>query len=239
MLFLTCWTGACAFIFPVPTARHTPKNAGTRAELENRSLESLRIGSTTREEVLWKFGEPDAYSADERYLLYRWLSVAGYAYYVDAYAEDDVIRMGVQRHDMLLEFDERNLLVRYGDIETLVTEPIGDDTPVNTTLPQELSVLHRRPASKHWTQAILLLQENLVTLRDEIGPRDIRPAAIVRLAHKPDDHGLWFAGWLTYHLRYENEPDGIDTIRLQVNVLDVPRLAKYLQTRSPDVRITD
>lgn len=201
----------------------------------------MAAGSTTREEVLWEFGEPDALSEDERYFLYRWLTVDGYVM-MAGYSDVGAARIGTKRHDMVLEFDERGILVRYGEMEMLVTEPIGDDVPVDRTLPAELPILYRKSTWKDWGPATLRLEETRVTLApSNTGDPavDVRPEAIVRLEHKGDDEELWNAGWLHYRLYYESTDGEMRPARLQVNVLDLPRLAKYLQDHCPGVSITD
>jgi len=233
--------GAGCIIVPVPTDRHTPKSGHTRGEIEERSLELLQTGSTMREDVLWEFGEPDALTEDERYFLYRWLTVAGYLVMV-GYSEDDVAGMGAKRHDMVLEFDERGVLVRHGEMETLVTEPIGDDVPVDLTLPAALPVLYRASIWKEWETAKLRLEDARVTLAPSNASNlviDLERATIFHLEHRGDDEEFWNAGWLHYRLHYESAEDKIRVARLQVNVLDLPRLAKYLQDQCPGVSITD
>jgi len=235
-----CLIAGC-IVVPVPTERHTPKSAHTRGEIEKRSLEFLQAGSTTREEVLWEFGEPDALSEDERYFLYRWLTVAGYVY-MGTYSGDAVAHMGTKRHDMVLEFDERGVLVRYGEIEALVTEPIGDDVPVDQTLPAALPVLYRASGWKNWQPATLRLEETRVTLVPSDARKetvDLQPVTIVHFEHKGDDEELWNEGWLHYVLYYESAEGDVRFARLQVNVLDLPRLAKYLQDHCPGVSITE
>jgi len=235
-----CLIAGC-IIVPIPTDRHTPKSAHTRGEIEKRSLEFLHAGSTTREEVLWEFGEPDALSEDERYFVYRWLTVAGYLVMV-GYSAGDVAGMGAKRHDMVLEFDERGVLVRYGEMETLVTEPIGDDVPVDLTLPATLPVLYRASTWKEWGAATLRLEEARVTLAPSNAPNlvvDLQRATIFHFEHRGDDEEFWNSGWLHYRLYYESAEGEIRVARLQVNVLDLPRLAKYLQDQCPGVSITD
>ena len=234
-----CVITGCILV-PIPTDRHTPKSAHTRGEIEKRSLEFLQAGSTTREEVLWEFGEPDALSEDERYFLYRWLTVAGYL--VGGGGSDvGAAGMGTKRHDMVLEFDERGVLVRYGEMETLATEPIGD-APVNLSLPAALEVLYRASTWKDWESATLRLEEMHVTLAPRSAPTpavEVQSATIIRFEHRKDDENLWNSGWLHYRLYYESAEDEVRVVRLQVNVLDLPRLAKYLQDHCLGVRITD
>lgn len=228
-LVLASLSASCfPLILPVPTGRHTPQDAFTRDEIEEPLLEFLQHGPLAREEVLWRFGEPDVVSADERYFLYRWLSVSGYL----VAGPDEEGYMGVERHDMVLEFDEQGVLVRFDEIEELVTKPFAEDAPVDAVPPLEFPVLHRKSALGKWGSAILRLDETRVTLRKD-GVLDFEPTAITALEHGHDHARLWYDGWLTYRLHYERDQKERVILRLQVNVLDVPRLAKYVQTYSP------
>lgn len=226
-------------MLPVPTARHTPKSAGTRAEIEKRSLNLLQPGSTTREEMLWEFGEPDLVSEDERWFLYRWLSVGGYVAVAVYGGEGDIARMGTRRSDMAFEFDDRGVLVRFGNIETLITQPIGDNTAIDATLPMNLSVLHRSSTSDTWYSATLRLDEDGITLQSSAESREIPTVAITHLEHRADHHSFWHGGSIAYRMHYRDDDGSPAIIRLQLDALDVLRLAKYLQSRNPAARITD
>jgi len=237
---LACLVAGCIAV-PIPTTRHTPKSAHTRGEIEKQSFEFLRAGATTREEMLWEFGEPDAISEDERYFLYRWLTVGGYVIGA-GYSSPDAEPIGTKRHDMVFEFDGRGVLVRYGEMETLVTEPIGDEDLVALALPAELRVLYRASSWKDWEPATLRLEETRVALQPSAARDlavDIRPETIVHFEHRSDDEKFWYAGWLPYQLHYESAEGRVRAARLQINVLDLPRLAKYLQDHCAGISITE
>ena len=133
--------------------------------------------------MLWEFGEPDALTEDERYFLYRWVTVDGYVVAIGYYVAD-AEGMGTKRRDMVLEFDERGVLVNLGEMESIVTEPIGDDVPIDRTLPSVLPVLQRSSGLKEWEPGTLYLEETRVALRPEGKAEptvDIQSAAIALL----------------------------------------------------------
>lgn len=240
---LVALTLAAGCILPIPTKRHTPKHSSTRGEIGQQVLAVLQPGATTREGVLWEFGEPDAVSADERFFLYRWITVGGYLAWAvgGGYsAVGAVNEMGVRRHDMVLQFDEQGVLARFGELESLVTEPLGDDLPLDVTLPMRLEVLYQGSVWKQWAPATLILDPASIRLVPGADPSTVLeqdPLRVVELEHVPDDGELWYDGWIGYHL-HAGETGQRETLRLQIQILDLPRLAKYVQDRCPGARIT-
>ena len=73
------WTAALAgcLAFAVPTREHTPKGFPTRGMIKDDSFAFVEPGSTNRQEILLRLGEPDAASADETIFVYRWRTVHG------------------------------------------------------------------------------------------------------------------------------------------------------------------
>jgi hypothetical protein len=150
--------------------------------------------------------------------------------------------MGTKRYDLVFEFDNQGALVRHDEIEKLATRSIAENAPIDTTLPMELQVLYRESAKDVWSPAVLNLGENVVSLVTWDGsaePRAVQPEAIVELDHVSDDEELWRFGWLSYQLRYSDEEDALVVLRLRVPVLDLLRLAKYIQARDSVASITD
>ncbi|UCF68884.1 MAG: hypothetical protein JSV80_06240 [Acidobacteriota bacterium] len=227
-------TASCLPVpLPVPTPRHTPSDAGTRSAVD-RSHYVVTVGTTSREELLWQLGEPDMVSADERFLVYRWLSISGHWLIGSGGVE-----MGDRRQDLLFEFDESGRLVRHGEVESLVTRPIPDETPIDATIPLELPILQRKSAWHPWTTATLRLEQNRVALFGVREPIEISPAHVTHLEHVSDVPDTWLRGWLSYRMHYVDDEGLRRETRFQIGVFDVLRLAKYLQARQSGALITN
>jgi hypothetical protein len=103
-------------------------------------------------------------------------------------------------------------------------------------------VLYRASIWKEWRPATLRLENARVTLAPSNAHNlvvDHQRATIFHFEHRGDDEEFWSAGWLHYRLYYKSAEGEIRVARLQVNVLDLPRLAKYFQDHCPGVSITD
>jgi hypothetical protein len=240
-LILLAGVATGCLILPIPTAKHTPSDARTRGEIEKRALRPLRAGATSLEDVLLRFGEPDAVGLDGRWLLYRWLTVNGYLL-LAAGNSGDAVRMGSDRHDLLFEFDASGLLVRFGELETLVAQGLGDDLTVDSSSPLEVEVLYG-PGLKRDRGARLLLTPRTLTIESDSAKIPILtlPAdRIRRLDHDADDdEPVWYAGWLAYHLDYVDEKGVKHDLHLQIDALSLPRLARYLREYCAEIKITD
>lgn len=77
-----------------------------RGKIEKADIAFLKAGVTTREEVLLRFGEPDAVLQDQRILAYCWAVSVGYIIIHNAGAEIPKYYL------FLLEFDDKGLLKR-------------------------------------------------------------------------------------------------------------------------------
>jgi len=74
-------------------------------------MEILREGVTTREDVLLRFGEPDASLSDGEVLAYDWAPTVGIV--VAGQTAVDI----PNHHSLVFEFDQRNRLARYSQRE--------------------------------------------------------------------------------------------------------------------------
>jgi hypothetical protein len=240
-LILLAGAAAGCLILPIPTAKHTPDDAMTRGEIEKRALRPLRVGTTSVEDVLLRFGEPDAVSPDGRWLLYRWLTVGGYLLIAGGNS-GDVVRMGADRHDLLFEFDASGLLVRFGELETLVAQGLGDDLPVDSSSPLQIEVLYGPGLKKDWPARLVLTPKTLTIESDseKIQTLTLPADRIRQLDHDADDDDpVWYAGWLAYHLDYVDEKGRKHDLHLQIDALSLPRLARYLREYCAEIKITE
>jgi len=232
---------AGCLVLPIPTAKHTPRDAMTRGEIEKRSLRSFRTGTTGIEDVLLSFGEPDAVGLEGRWLLYRWITVQGYLVLAGG-SSADAVRLGSDRHDLLFEFDASGVLVRFGELETLVAEGLGADLPVDSSSPLEIKVLYG-PGSKWDRPAWLFLTPKTLTIESdsaEIPILAVPADRVRRLDHDADDDDvLWNAGLLAYKLEYTDRGGEARSLHLQIDALSLPRLARYLREYSPGILIKD
>jgi hypothetical protein len=77
-----------------------------RGKIEEADIAFLKVGVTTRENVLLRFGEPDAVLHDQRILAYYWAVSVGYIIVYNAGAEIP------KNYLFILEFDDAGLLKR-------------------------------------------------------------------------------------------------------------------------------
>ncbi len=103
-LSLMLWVGC---IMPLP--RHVPMEAGTRGPIEAEHLAFLEVGSTTKEEVALKLGEPDHVFKEGREFVYRWESIAGGWAWGTPYGGGDG-DLGEMISSVRIEFDEKGVL---------------------------------------------------------------------------------------------------------------------------------
>lgn len=96
-------------IIPIPTPGHVV--GPTRGRIEQETLESIRAGVTTREEVLLRLGEPDVVMRSERLFGYHWVTVWGYLFVLH---QGGAVAgpVGFNRHLALIEFDEQGIVKR-------------------------------------------------------------------------------------------------------------------------------
>ncbi len=102
-LCVALWTQGC-IIYP-QFARVSPPGPG-RGEVAREDIHALRLGSTTREEVLLFLGEPDLRRDDDRCFAYVWGEVWGFV-------GGDSSGANLTRHlALMLSFDDSGRLLR-------------------------------------------------------------------------------------------------------------------------------
>ena len=101
----------------IPTPEHDLL-AG-RGEINETDIAFLKVGKTTREDVLLRFGEPDMVLHDQRTLAYHWKVAHGYWFTGYGYSGAG----GVIPKDYLfmLEFDEQGCLKRFERSGTILS----------------------------------------------------------------------------------------------------------------------
>ncbi len=113
-------------LFWMPTQRFVPGNYQSRRIIDDKALAFIELGTTSRPAVLLKLGEPDSVSEDERYLLYRWMTIQGWgfaavggaAYSAPVMGLADGGYTGEQTEYLLIEFDEEGVLSWYGEVRS-------------------------------------------------------------------------------------------------------------------------
>ena len=222
-------------VLPIPTARHTPKSATTRGEIEAQRFQPLEPGTATRADVLLRLGEPDVVTSDERLLIYRWVSISGYvATMSESSSSSDPI--GTRRCDVAVELDAAGKVVRIGEIEKLAREPASALDPPELPLPLEASLLLRQTGAK------LVMRHDSVAIVPNVGQEgriEIPAGRVVELLHESDSAVFWGAGWLSYRLTYRG-PDGkVESKRFELRVTSLPMITRYLRQHSPDAKFRD
>ena len=240
----------------VPTPKHTPIGYG-RGEIDTKTLRMMALGSTSREQVLLKLGEPDAAWKDEQYFLYRWFTVRGYAVTMGTAGE-----IGGEGHNLIVEFDHDGLVKDYGDIRQwavrlyhrAVLKPL-DSSPIDIPI-------------KHWHEgftnpsadALLTLGKGSVEFTEATNASHnfrISPEKIIQLTlFSQKNDPIWVAGDLACTIHFSTPPLGsyppymapgryltlaqrekAQKIRLKVGVLSLPTLIEYLRQTAPNLVI--
>jgi hypothetical protein len=84
---------------------------GGRGKIDKADLTFLKVSTTTREDVLLRFGEPDVVLYDQRVLAYRWEVNVGYWFVFSEHSgSGDSIN---KTYLLMLEFDEQGCLKRF------------------------------------------------------------------------------------------------------------------------------
>lgn len=236
----------CAFLYslcvgcliiPIPTAKHTPKGFNTRGEIDAKALEFMRVGSTSREEVLLKLGEPDAVRKDERYYLYRWVTVHGYLIWATYGGGDGAEHIGKKRYDLLMEFDDQGIIKRYGDIEEWARKGRGQkDLDLSTPIEIPVTHQHRWAPDK---DATLILGKDFFEFRDPSHHFRISPEKIILIRPSSEDDNQWAAGLLSYNIHFSEETEAGERIRIRVDLFSLPILLEYLRQNSPYLVVED
>jgi len=101
----------CIYI-PVPS--DSPARP-TGSAIENEGLNLIKVGTTTRENMLLMFGEPDGIFKDQNLFVYRWERRRGVAFGFATVPGGPVPFWNKVSLDylLLIEFDERGFVKRY------------------------------------------------------------------------------------------------------------------------------
>jgi len=245
----------CVFLYSlcvgcviVPTPEHTPKEINTRGEIDTKVFESKRVGSTSKEEVLLKLGEPDGVWKDERYFLYRWGTVRGY---VGTYGSSRRGYVGAERHHWLIEFDEEDVIKQLGDFETWAAKVQGQkDRPLDPSTPVEIQVscLHppkpfkpvgdpmRHPKTfTHVEDARLIMGKDFFEIRGSSHDFRISPEKILLLIPVYMTGENWYEGVLTYEIHFIEKTAGGKKIYIQTDISSLTTLFEYLRQNCPNL----
>ncbi len=226
------------YIVPIPTGKHTPKEFNTRGEIDAKALEFMRVGSTSKEEVLLKLGEPDAAWKDERYFLYRWVTVSGYLLWgfvgASSSGNEGKEPLGKKRYDLLIEFDDHGVVKRLGDIETWAQRSRQKDRPLDLSTPIEIPVTHHHSWARD-KAASLILGKDFFEFREPSHNFRISPEKIILL--RPGFTPLinWAAGVFTYDIHFSEKTVGGEKIKLKVYIFELTTLFEYLRQNCPNI----
>jgi outer membrane protein assembly factor BamE (lipoprotein component of BamABCDE complex) len=104
---------AGCIIIPVPTPEHS--TASSRAFIEAEEIARIQPGKTTREEILLRYGAPDAALKNQQLFVYSWDRIAAYllvAWGAPEYGGGgETVPVG-REHTLFIEFDEDNIVRR-------------------------------------------------------------------------------------------------------------------------------
>lgn len=89
-------------------------NSSSRADIDDQTLKSIIIGSTTIEDILLRLGEPQEHYDVPIIFLYRWILVRNFHFFGIAHAGMAIPPMGdTTEYTLHILFDEKNRVTRY------------------------------------------------------------------------------------------------------------------------------
>ena len=89
-------------------------NSSSRAEIDDQTLKSLIIGSTTIEDVLLRLGEPQEHYDAPTVFLYRWVWARNFLLFgAGGYTMGGTATGDTTEYTLHILFDERNRVTRY------------------------------------------------------------------------------------------------------------------------------
>jgi len=248
----------CVFLYSlcvgcviIPTEEHTPKDFNTRGEIDAKAFEFMRVGSTSKEEVLLKLGEPDAVWEDERNFLYLWVTIRGYfAFAIPAPGgPGGGGPIGVKWYELLIEFDEQGVIKQLGDIDTWAAKVQGQkDRPfLDLSTPVEIPVryLHTSkpvefPVSYNQIRAVerdasLILGKDFFEIRESSHNFRISPKKIILLRPGYEMVFSGVTGVFTYTLHFSEKTVAGEKIHIQVDIFSLTTLFEYLRQNCPNL----
>lgn len=112
----------CAGCIVVPVLRDAPHADSRRSKIEKRALESIMVGSTTIEEVLLRFGEPDEHFDAPTVFLYRWLRRKyTFLFVLGPYVAGAGDTVETVEYTLHIAFDENNKVSRHKVSEVILS----------------------------------------------------------------------------------------------------------------------
>jgi len=100
-------SGGCILI---PTPPHKSDSLPTRQNLSPKAAAEIQVGVTSREQVLLRFGEPDATFDQQRRFAYLWADVVAWWFASGGY-QGDAGEIG-QGCVLEIDFDPRGIVIR-------------------------------------------------------------------------------------------------------------------------------
>ena len=108
LLLATLLCAGCAWFWDEPSA-YSP-----RSRIEARDLQSIVVGSTTKEDMLLRFGEPQERFDAPTVFLYRWVREKGFVFFaVGTTGAGGTSRDQIVEYTLHVLFDERDRVSRY------------------------------------------------------------------------------------------------------------------------------
>lgn len=106
LIALLLVSSGCLYI---PTPQHSITYG--RGMIAQEAIQEFRPGAATRQEILLRFGEPDATLSNQSVFVYTWTRTQGYLFIGGAGGRGAIVDVG-HTSLLLMEFDERNCLKR-------------------------------------------------------------------------------------------------------------------------------
>lgn len=213
--------------FVVPTSEYAPSEFPSRGMVEADAFDFLRVGSTVREEVLLRLGEPDATWEDEAFIAYRWWTVSGVAGVIGLRGgSSDYV--GEQGHDFVIELDDDGIVTRFGLIdEWASTGPWPPGDPLAPAL--EVPIVHRHTPGRDQA-ATLVLGGGIFEFREPAHSFTTPLDAVITLTPSNEGRGQWQGGQLSYTLRFSESTEVGDQIGFRLDVSAVPDLVEFVMS---------
>jgi hypothetical protein len=234
------WLGCLAAPMRVPT--HTQGPAGKHASAD---LSFLRVGATSRTEVLQQLGWADTGLKNDRLFLGRWMS-SKWAAVTAVYGGGGSADRIWHTHNLIIEFDEKGVVSRYrlfsddALAKELSTSLQNTQTPaLDLSTPVVVSVAHHHGVKNKENYG----SARLSLTRDSVEFREPGQKSHEFQVARQTIGGLTYAGWLhgddpdslktnvTLHLSEQTSVGKSLTIRLDIPTLVI--LVQYIAQNHP------
>ena len=91
-----------------------PGSGSSRTDVDDKTLESIIVGSTTIEDILLRLGEPEEHYDAPTVFLYRWVRVKGFFFFgVAPSRAGGVASESTTEYTLHIAFDENDKVSRY------------------------------------------------------------------------------------------------------------------------------